>query len=72
MDKFEFQSPTTFVDGYKSGMTSEAVRKKELFFYKDDEEIMRSLSSAKWLKYKSLGRNSICLCGSKRNLRVVI
>lgn len=69
LTEFEFQSPVTFVAGYKSGATSGAVKKKEIFYYKEDEKIMQSFESTRWLKYKSLDRNSNCLCGSQKKFK---
>lgn len=69
LSEFEFHSPVTFVAGYKSGATSGSVKKKEIFFYKEDEKIMQSFGSAEWLKYKSLERNSTCSCGSQKKFK---
>jgi uncharacterized protein YchJ len=67
--EFEFQSPVTVIATFKSGATSGSVKKKEIFFYKDDEKIMLSFESADWLKYKSMERNSICGCGSQKKFK---
>jgi len=69
LSEFEFQSPVTFLSGYKSGATSGAVKKKEIFFYNKDEKLMEAFASAGWLKYKSLERNSTCLCGSHKKFK---
>jgi uncharacterized protein YchJ len=69
LSKFEFRSPVTIVAGYKSGATTGTVIKKEIFFYEDDEEIMDFFESTDWLKFESLERNDVCLCGSKKKFK---
>jgi hypothetical protein len=69
LSEFEFQSPVKIMAGYKSGLTTGAVLKKEIFFYKNDEEVMRVFESTEWLKYEHLHRNDFCVCGSNAKFK---
>ncbi|MDR3593847.1 DUF4238 domain-containing protein [Clostridium sp.] len=69
LSEFKFQSPITTISRYESGLTKGAVTKKEIYFYKKDEETMKLFSSSDWMKYKLLSRNDICSCGSKKKYK---
>lgn len=69
LSDFEFQSPVKIMAGYESGLTTGAVLKKEIFFYKNDEEVMRVFESTEWLKYEHLRRNDFCICGSNTKFK---
>lgn len=69
LSEFEFRSPVTYLAGYKSGATTGSVVKKEIFFYRKDEEVMEFFESTDWLKFKSLERNDICRCGSGKKFK---
>ena len=66
---FEMHFPTNFIAGYKSGKAEGATVKKEIFYYGEDEKIMRFFESTEWLKYKGLERNDKCKCGSGKKFK---
>lgn len=70
IDEYHWSSPTQiFAGGNPSGFHMGAVKKKEVFFYKEEQEAYDMFSHATFLPYKNLKRNDICKCESGKKFK---
>lgn len=67
--KFKYRSPSAVYAEFNSGAIIGATLKKEVFFYERDKKVWEFFTSAIWIKYKNLGRNDRCLCGSGKKFK---
>jgi hypothetical protein len=68
---FKYKSPSATYVGYNSGAVSGATLKKEIFFYENDEKAWNIFTEPMlFIKYKNLGRNNLCGCGSNKKFKV--
>ncbi|MGG1654406.1 DUF4238 domain-containing protein [Paenibacillus sp. NRS-1783] len=61
---FVISSPSSTIAGFKSGAVTGATLKKEVFFYEKDQKTWDLFISHEFMKYKNIGRNESCKCGS--------
>ncbi len=71
LDSFEHRSPTqTFVGGNPSGFSMGSIKKKEVFFFKEEKEAYELLEEpVLFIRYKDLDRNDKCVCGSNKKFK---
>jgi len=58
-----------YAGGNPSGYFCGAIKKKEVFFYEDDKAAWELLEFGMFTRYKELGRNDLCACGSKNKFK---
>lgn len=66
---FKWQSPAQITAGFNNRPTMGATIKKEIFYLEKDKKNWDFFLNPTWMKYKNLGRNDICLCGSNKKFK---
>ncbi|OMF19831.1 hypothetical protein BK127_02680 [Paenibacillus sp. FSL H7-0331] len=67
--QFEFKSPSATYAGFDSGSVMGSNRKKEIFFYENDERIWDFFGMHDLYKYSKSGANELCPCGSQMKFK---
>ncbi len=65
---FNSTSPAGAIAHYTSGY-SQYKLKKEVFYYKEDELAFEFFCTMRFLKYKDVKRNDLCICGSLKKYK---
>lgn len=70
LQQYKYKSPVGTIAGFKSGKSSGATIKKEVFFTNDVEELWEIFRGHQWSKhYKRIERNEPCFCESGKKLK---
>lgn len=70
ISEYRWGSPTqVFAGGNPKGFHMGAVKKKEVFFYKDEQDAYDMFSHASFVQYRDLKRNDQCACGSGKKFK---
>ena len=70
LNNYHFEKPHSIYVGYKSGYTSGAILKKEVFFFKEDREAYEFLTMGAYFhRYDNVGRNDKCPCSSGKKFK---
>ncbi|MDQ5938496.1 MAG: hypothetical protein QG642_186 [Patescibacteria group bacterium] len=70
LDEYEMEYPSQiYAGGNPSGYFCGAIKKKEVFFHKEDKEAFKLFTWMIFKPYEKLGRNDICACGSNKKFK---
>lgn len=70
LDNFNLERPSQiFAGGNPPGFHMGAIKKKEVFFYKQDEDAFDFLKFLNFENYRGLGRNDPCACKSGKKFK---
>ncbi|MDQ5938698.1 MAG: hypothetical protein QG603_528 [Patescibacteria group bacterium] len=70
LGEYEMEYPSQiYAGGNPSGYFCGAIKKKEVFFYKEDREAFKLFNWMVFKPYEKLGRNDICACGSGKKFK---
>lgn len=68
-DEFKYKSPPIVQIGNISGAVRGSTLKKEVFFFEKDEYSFEFFLSPEWTRFRGLGRNEPCMCGSGKKFK---
>lgn len=70
IDDYQWGSPVQiFAGGNPDNFHMGAVKKKEVFFYKEEQDAYDMFSHATFVQYRDLKRNDPCACGSGKKFK---
>ncbi|MFA5211590.1 MAG: DUF4238 domain-containing protein [Patescibacteria group bacterium] len=70
VEQYQMHSPLqVYAGGNSNGYFAGAIKKKEVFFYKEEEDAWDMIEFAMFTLYKDLGRNDKCKCKSGKKFK---